>query len=340
MDQQNIQINFSTIGLFKLIVIGVAGYFLYLIRDVVVLLFTGIIFAAALDPIVTRFERRGWPRALSLSLIYLITFCALAAALFLVVPLLVEQFGNLSVALPQFLDSVKTLPFASSFSGTGLATQSVSAFKDSFINGFDLLSTFSTSISAGFTAFLFLIITFYLVMAEKDLRSLLTYFFPTRYHDSVNQLFTRVQLKLGFWLRGQLIVMLAVGLANFLALSLIGVPNALVLGLFSGVFEIVPYFGPIIGALPGVILAASISPVKGLIAIGSYLLIQQLQNIFLIPRLQGKNAGLSPLLIIIAVLIGARLDGVFGTLLAVPVATVISTILNDYLLEKWPKPNN
>ena len=124
------------------------------------------------------------------------------------------------------------------------------------------------------------------------------------------------------WLRGQLILVLIIGALSFIGLTILQVKYALVLAMIAGISELIPYVGPIIGAIPAVFLASSQSLFKAGLVIILYVVIQQLENQIIVPKVMQRSVGLSPLVIIIVMLIGARLAGVVGLLLAVPTATI------------------
>ena len=120
-----------------------------------------------------------------------------------------------------------------------------------------------------------------------------------------------------------------VGVMVYIPLKIIGVEYALVLAILSGVTELIPFIGPWIGAVPGVLIAFTQAPILGLAAAIVYLLVQQLENNIIVPKVMSKAVGLSPLLVIIALLIGAKVAGILGALLAVPVALIISEVLKE-----------
>ena len=120
---------------------------------------------------------------------------------------------------------------------------------------------------------------------------------------------------------------------DFIGLAIVGVPYALILAIFAGIMEIIPYVGPIVSAVPGVVLGFLISPTLGFLALLVYLVSQQMENHVIVPQVMKKAVGLNPISVILALLIGARLGGAIGAILAIPVATGISLFIND-LLEK------
>ena len=141
----------------------------------------------------------------------------------------------------------------------------------------------------------------------------------------------KLATKMGGWLRGQGILMLVIGILDGIVLVVAGVPYALTLAIWGAVTEIIPYIGPPLGAIPAVIIAFVDSPIKGLIVLIAYIVIQQIEAQFLAPKVLGKAVGLSPIIIIFALLIGAKLGGIIGMLLSVPAAAALSVIIQE-----WP----
>jgi len=144
----------------------------------------------------------------------------------------------------------------------------------------------------------------------------------------------RSERKVGRWLQGQLLLALTVGLMVFVGLSLLGIKYALVLGIIAMIMELVPIVGPVIAAIPAVILALLQAPVMGIWVVLFYAVVQQFENHILTPLIMGRATGLNPVTVIIALLIGAKLAGILGIVLAVPVAVVIVEILDDIAKRK------
>jgi len=330
------EINISAGTLIHIVAWGLGLYALYLIRDIVALLCVALIFAAALDPTVTRLERKGISRGISMSFILFFVSLGLITTLISVVPVLATQWERVMEQVPRVVHLATSL--LSNIDPKAVETLVISFEKvrDDFFASANILATVTGGLQAIFSVVVCAVLTFYLVLSQKDFRTAYAWFFPPALQAPANNLLTRVQLKLGSWLRAQIIVIASVTIAYVIVLIAWGVPDALILALFAGVLEIVPYFGSFVGALPALMVAFGRSPLTALGVAIAFLIIQQLQSHYLTPRLQGKNAGLNPLLIILAVLIGGRLNGVVGTLLAVPIATVISVALTDYN-ERWPR---
>jgi predicted PurR-regulated permease PerM len=144
------------------------------------------------------------------------------------------------------------------------------------------------------------------------------------------RLWTKIQNRLGNWLRGQLILSLVIFTLTYIGLSILQIKYALVLAMLAGSFELIPYVGPILSSVPAIFLAFVQAPYLALFVILLYFIVQQLENSLIVPKVMGRVTGLNPIVVLIAVLIGAKIGGIVGTLMAVPVATALSTFLYDF----------
>ncbi|MFA7253860.1 MAG: AI-2E family transporter [Patescibacteria group bacterium] len=325
MDQKmKLELPLST--LLKTTIFLLVLYLLFLIRDILYLLFVVGILVAAFRPVIRKWGKKiGRPMAL-LSLI-LIMFGVVAGFIYLIVPLLVEQTGQLIANIPNFLASFPVvnqyIPSASN--ALSAFTANVGSFSGSFIS-------ITSSVFGGLVSFLTaIILTIYFLADEKTFSNFLKSSIPLDKKDDIICILDKVSQQVGNWLRGQLILGAAIGLIVFVGLALIGVPYALTLGVIAGVLEIIPIIGPIISGILGTLLALSVSPIKALITVVFYTLVQQLENNFVAPKIMQKAVGLPPAIIIIAILIGSKLLGVLGALIAVPVAGIIFV-----LVKEWP----
>ena len=182
--------------------------------------------------------------------------------------------------------------------------------------------------------FIILVITFYLVVEEDGMKRFIRSLTPTQHRPYISQLINKMQLKMGHWLRGQLLLSVIIFFMVFIVLSIFGIKYALILALTAGIFEIIPYLGPLISAIPAVFFAFAQSPSKALLVLVLYFVIQRIENDIIVPKVLGKSIGLNPLVVILAILIGARVGGAIGALLAVPVVTALSVYFDDLISNK------
>ena len=333
----------STTTILKVVGVFLALYFFYLIRDIILLLVISTIIAAALTPLVDwLYSRMKFPRGLSVVLVYAIFLGLVVLAFSFLLPRLINDvvdFGlNIGATQSRLQDNssliIRTLnqfglsQAVESF-GSGLAEISANIFQKTL----GVLSGIFSTVSV-------LVISFYLVIEQDGLKDFVKSLTPPQYHTRINTVVQRVQKKLGRWLVGQLALMTSIFILTYIGLSIFGVKNALALALFAGLLEIVPYLGPIISAIPAVLLAFLQSPFLAILIIILYTAIQQFENYVLVPRIIGRSIGANPLVILIALLIGFRIAGIVGMLIAAPIVAVITVILEDYSGHKRLKEEN
>jgi len=320
-------------------VLAVIGFF-FLIRDVVALVFVALVFSAAIDPWVDALARRQIPRALGIISIYVIVIAVFGGTITLLIPPLVEQVRELAKSFPLYYDKlslgINYLRDVSSGVGAENQFQEALGTVEKVLSAATagVFSTISAIFGGIVSFFLLLVLTFYMVVEEDGIKRFLQVITPDHLHDEIARVTVKIQERIGLWLRGQLILMVVIGVLTFIGLKAIGVPYALVLAMVAGITEIIPYAGPIIGAVPAVFIAFTVSPVKGLLAVALYFFIQQLENHLIVPKVMQKTVGLNPIIVIIAVLVGAKLSGVLGALLAVPIAAVVEVLVHEHFNHK------
>lgn len=153
---------------------------------------------------------------------------------------------------------------------------------------------------------------------------------PEEYREKTRLTIHLVEEKLGAWLRGQIVLSLAIGVITWIVLQAMGIPYAVPLAILAGFLEIIPTLGPIIAAIPAVIVGFAISPVMGIAVLIAYAAIQIAENNILVPKIMQKAVGLNPVVILIAILIGAELLGVVGALLSIPFVSAAIIIYRAY----------
>ena len=206
----------------------------------------------------------------------------------------------------------------------------------------DGISGFSSNIFSGtitffgglFSFLIVLSIAFYLSVQEAGSKKFFASLLAVEHQEYALELIERIQYKMGRWLQGQIVLMLMVFLIDYLGLLLIGAPYALILAIMAGVLEIVPYVGPIVSAIVATAISLLHGSVTGLLVLALFALVQQLEGYVLAPLVMKKAVGLNPVIVIVALLIGAELAGVLGIIVSIPVATVISEIVRDLTKEK------
>ncbi len=321
-----------------LFILALLGFF-FLIKNVLALFFVAIVMSAAFDPFIDYLQKKKLPRSLSIIGVYIVFLSFIAGAFYMLSGPIVDQIRDMSRDFPQYyqkinqgLDSIGKVDIAGNGShinnGLSFITTNLSKATTGIFSF--LISLFGGIISF----FIILVITFYLVVEEDGMKRFIKSITPTKHQPYVSQLINKMQLKMGHWLRGQLLLSLIIFAMVFVVLSIFGIKYALILALVAGIFEIIPYLGPIMAAIPAVFFAFAQSPSKALLVIVIYFLIQRVENDIIVPRVLGKSVGLNPLVVILAILIGAKLGGAVGALLAVPVTTALSVYFMDVIAAK------
>ncbi len=330
MSTQNLSLSYSSI--FKVIIVLLSLYFIYLTREVFVILFLAVILSAAFDPWVNYLQKHKIPRTLSILTIYLVLLSILSLVVILMVPPVAEQIGQFAKNLPVFYERL-TLEFSSE---NVIVNQQTALYKTlqtlSSNLGQTTKSVFSTitGIFGGLVSFFaVLVIVFYITVEKNILKNFFFIFIPEHKRNYVGELIDEMKKKMGMWLRGQLTLSLIVGILTYLGLTILGVKYALLLALIAGLFEIVPFVGPLLSAVPAILIGFSDSLTKVFLIIILYIVIQQLENNLIVPKVMQKAVGLNPIIVIVSVLIGAKLFGIIGALIAVPIAAVIDVYLDN-----------
>jgi len=330
----------SIFALFKLSVLFLIVFFLFFVRDVLLIVFVALILASALDPWVDFMQKNKIPRGLGILIIYLIAVLIFAGTIYLIIPPIAVEVKNLSKDFPLYWEKiVGNIENFRTYSDSHGWTENIQGSLNELQSNVGALAGAAGGIFN--TAFAFLggiisilivaVLTFYLTVEEHAMKRVLRSLVPVKHQPYVTHLVNRIQEKIGMWLRGQLILSLIIFLLSWLGLSLLGIKYALVLALFAGVTELIPYLGPFIGAIPAVFIALTQSPALAVGVVVVYVIIQQLENHIIVPKVMQKAVGLNPIITIISMMIGFKLAGVLGIIIAIPVATAISIALSDVL---------
>jgi predicted PurR-regulated permease PerM len=328
-------ITISTLTIVKVAIFIFAIAFFYLIRDIVALFFVSLVLASIINPLAAWFQSKKMPRGAAVLLLYALILALIAAIFTLLVPAVIIETQD----LVKNADSIWA-NFVSSF---GPLREFVAAHGVSY----DLqqaLNTATGSITAaagglvatirGFATGLVslivvLVVAFYLVVSEDGLKRLFRTVAPEPYQPYLVDLFQRIEKSIGGWVRGQLILSAIVAVTVFATLKILGVKYALVLALTAGVMESITYVGPVFAAIPAILIGFTQSPLKGLIVAIMYLVIQQTESHILVPKVMSKVTGLHPIVCIFALLIGVKVAGLIGALMAIPVAMMIGIVAGD-----------
>lgn len=318
----NLIISLNTIFVTGLLLL--LGWLLLQVKEVVLALFVSLILTLALDPIVDRLSRRRLPRVLAVALVFLTFIFAVIFIGTVSFTPLVQQTERLLQSLPQIIDTLSGQSygqrvFEALFSQATATTGNVVRITLDIFSNLLLILTV-------------LVFTFYLLLDFDNLTKRFVSVLPKEHREITHQIIAEVENRLGSWLRGQLALMLIVGTADFVGLSLLRIEYALPLALISGILEIVPMIGPILSMILAMTVGLATSPVAALGVLALYLFVQQVENNVVVPKVMQKAVGFDPLVVILVLLIGGRLLGIAGALMAVPF-TLLSYIIFKNLVD-------
>lgn len=324
----------STATIVKVAFIGLLLWALFYLREIVLIVLTSIVIASAIEPAVRSLMRLKLPRVFSVLLVYLVLGTLLVGVFYVFAPLFLDEVTSLLSSLPSQLSSISAQTVPNGVSEL-LERVSLSEFLQSLqvslsSTSFGFVQTASVVFGGLLSFILVVVFSFYFAVEETGVEDFLRIVIPKRYEERALALWKRSQVKIGLWMKGQLAIAFIVGVFVYLGLTIVGVQYALLLAILSAFFELIPLFGPVLAAVP----AAGIAFTDGglglmLVVIGVFVIIQQFENHLLYPLVVTKAVGVSPIVIILALLIGGQLAGLMGIILAVPAAVILQEIVHE-----------
>jgi predicted PurR-regulated permease PerM len=325
-----------------LVFVALSFWLLYRFYQVVFILFITIVMGTVIRPIVTWLHQRGLPRIAGVILVFLLLLALLTGFVLLLFPLIVEQGTTIAAAVPGYYQSLRewmgnypnplivrlseflpaVLPGLAPLQQTG---QQMLASAGQALGYVTLLA------KVIFMATAILLLTLHWTLdGPRAIQSLLP-LVPKSQRESIREVISAVETKLVFYLAGQGVLCLVIGIMALAAYLLIGLPNALVLALVAGLLEAVPMVGPLLGAIPAALVALSIAPLKLVWVIVATVVIQQVENIFLVPRVMRKAVGVNPFVSLLAIFAFSSLFGIAGALMAIPIAAMLQILLDRFV---------
>lgn len=336
MNNRTITINITSGTFLRAILVIALLVFLYLIRDLVGVVLLSVVIASGVEPAAQWFQKRKIPRVIAVLIVYFIAFALLGFIFYLVVPPVFTELSELIENIPLYLEEtfatrlinqfLPQLPTSISQLILGFA-EDARSFIGRFAEGF--FRATSLIFGGAFSFILVIILSFYLSVQEKGIENFLRLIIPRLHEDYVIDLWLRSRNKIGGWFKGQILLGILVGVLVFLGLTILRIKYALTFALLAGVFEIIPIFGPILASIPPIGVAFLQSPTLALIVALLYFIIQQFENHLIYPLVIKKVTGITPIVTILALVIGGKIAGFVGIILAIPLTTVLIEFIND-----------
>ena len=342
METQNVRFSIDILSVLKVLLILVGVYVLYLLKDIVLVVLTAVVIASAIEPAAKWFMKYHFPRTLAVVILYLIIAITLSGLIYFLLPSLLSDSANFLSQIPDYIGSLDT---RSILGGLGVPESSMVIQNISnTLSAGDLLSLarsfvtipggafriLSTVFGGVFLFVLMIVLSFYLAVRENGISDFLRIITPHTHITYVLELWKRSQRKIGQWMQGQLLLMLLVGVLVYLGLTILGVKHAFLFAVLSGLFEVIPLFGPILSSIPAVLVGYTQAGLSfALLIVGLFVIIQQFENHLIYPLVVNKVVGVPAIVVILALVVGAQLGGFLGALLSVPLAAILMELIQD-----------
>ncbi|GAB3050489.1 AI-2E family transporter [Virgibacillus ainsalahensis] len=293
-------------------------------------------------PVVSKLHKLNIPRSFAILFIYIAFFGGSAYLIYRVYPAVVHQLHDLNEQLPVFINMYEGLIYQL-YEYTSFLPEMVHDKMDQLVTRIEsglgnILENLIGGFARIFDMIIFLtvipVLVFYFIKDYQKIKGYLKHFIPARYRKQTSKMIYAIDESLGKYIRGQLLVCLFVGLASWIVFQVLNIKYALLLAIIMGVTNIIPYFGPIIGALPAVAITFTMPGHQVIFVILAIFAIQVIEGNLLAPYIVGKSINIHPVAIIFALLLGGQLFGVVGLIVAVPLLTIMRVILNHMRVYK------
>ncbi|OGZ24296.1 MAG: hypothetical protein A2896_00300 [Candidatus Nealsonbacteria bacterium RIFCSPLOWO2_01_FULL_43_32] len=333
MEPRVLDISWGTI--LKLTIAFFTFYLLYLVRDILIWVVFGLIISVLFDPAIDFLQKRRLPRVLATILVYVALFGILGFMIYAMAPWFVQESQQFSQAFPEYFKKI-SLPLK----GLGIeAFESLESFNRAFEQGLtnasaNIFSALGAIFGGILSTVTIITIALFLSLEEKGLDRVIATLAPKKHEALVLSLWARSQKKVSGWFGAKILCSLFVGLTTFATCYILGIQYALSFSFLAGVLNIIPIIGPI---ATGAIVVFSVfltSWTKALFFLIAFVIIQQIEGNILSPVLTKKFIGLPPVLVLVSVMVGAKLWGVMGALLAIPITGILFEFLKDFLQKR------
>ncbi|MGN6812931.1 MAG: AI-2E family transporter, partial [Thermomicrobiales bacterium] len=332
------------VALFTITILAVllGAVILVKVQQIVILFLIGILLASAIEPVVNRLHARGLGRGQSVLVVYVLLFIAVGALVAVLVPTVINQVARFFTSAPNLIDDLRHSVQTSQSvfirdNGPYLideierrVTQADIPTERALTLATYLPGVFGYFIQGIITIVTTLMVGFYWITEKAIIKRVFLSFFGVEERRArVHMIWDDIETKLGGWIRGQLILMAIIGIVASIGYTLLGLKFSLLLGVLAGLFEIIPFFGPWISGVPAVLIALTQSWRLAVAVVVFMVAIQMIEGNVLVPRIMKDSVGLSPLLVVLAVLVGGTLLGPVGSIIAIPIAAAIQVLISD-----------
>jgi len=324
----------------KIAVAALAFYFIFLIRDILVLFIFALIISILFNSPINFLCRFRIPRTVSTILVYFFAFAVIGFSFYKIGPLLVSEIGQLTKFIPQYFEKISP-PLRElglkGFESFGTFSQNLQRWLES--SSSNILSSVTAIFGGIFSTIIIFATALFLSFEKGFIEKTLRLLVPKNYESVALEIWKDNEKKVVSWFGVRLLCSFFVGLASFVVLKLLNVNYPAILGLFAGVLDIIPIIGPIFSGFVIAVIVLLDSWTKMMLVLAAFILIQQIEGNVVLPLIAKKTIGLPPALVLIAVMAGVKIWGVLGAILAVPVAGILFKSIKDFLEERKEREN-
>lgn len=299
--------------------------FFWQIRDILAMIFISFVLMHAINPLVNQLQKIKIPRVLSIVIVYILVLGVISFCVAGIIPILIEQTTGLINSLPKIAENIKIFNQNSFFSENNIdLTSQIKALENIPSNIVQIAISIGSNV---FSALMIFVITFYLLLEKKNFPKYGDDFFGDKGKAKFLRIMNNLESSLGSWVSAELLLMTIIGLLSYFGYLALGLKYAVPLAIFAGLLEAIPNIGPIIATLLAGLVGLTVSPLIALFTIIFGILVQQLENSLIVPKIMNKTIGLNPLVTIILIIAGGELAGVSGALLAIPLFLTAQSVI-------------
>lgn len=331
MDQEKIlDISWRTIA--KISIAVACFYILYSVRDILIWFIFALTISMLFNPAVSFLHKRKIPRGLGVVLMYVGVFGILSVLIYLVVPIFIAEIQAFLESFPEYFEKISPPLQGLGFQAFENIESFLKALGGSLEGMADNIFSVLFNVFGGVFSALFVIVTaIFLSLEEKGVERTLMLLFPKKYEAQVLNVWSRCQKKVAGWFGARMLACLFVGLTSYIMLLLFNVEYPFTLALFAGVFNFIPYVGPLLTAVVLFLIVFPTEMFKAVFVLIAFGLIQQIEGNILSPILMKKFVGLPPALVLVSLVVGANLWGLLGAVLAIPLFGILFEFFKEFL---------
>jgi predicted PurR-regulated permease PerM len=320
----------------KISLIVICFYFIYQIKEIIIWFVFALIISILFNPSIDFLQQRKIPRILGVIFVYFSVIGLFIFIIWLLIPIFSDEFQNFLYGFPEYFEKLSNF-----FKNVGLKEfEDMSGFLKMFDSMRNNIFNILFAIFGGVLNTIFVITAaIFISIEEKFIDKILFLIFPKRYEKFALDIWERSQKKVSGWFIARLIACLFVAVFTYIVLLIFNVKYPFLLGLLAGIFNFVPYIGPLITGFILFLLTFPIEPLKTIFVIAAFILIQQIENNVLSPILMKKLINIPPILVLFSLVIGAKLWGFLGTLLIVPLSGILFEFIKEFLEERKKREN-